>query len=108
MPSQKSGMEMPSRPMARAARSAAPPRRPPPRSPRGTPTRAAQAVASSGQLEGDGQPVEDHPPDRLVLAEVEAEVAPGGAAEPAQVLLGHGLVEVELLANARIPSGVAL
>ena len=78
--------------MASAARSAAPPRRPPPRRPSGTPISAAQSGGEQGQLDGHGQPVEDHPADRLVLAEVEAEVPPrarrrasaGTAAPPAR------------------------
>ena len=51
------------------------------------------------QLERDGQAVEDHPADRLVLAKVEAEVAARDPAEPGEVLARERLVEVEGLAQ---------
>ena len=47
------------------------------------------------QLDGDGEAVEDHAADRLVLAEVEAEIAAQRAGQPAQVLGGQRLVQME-------------
>jgi SWI/SNF-related matrix-associated actin-dependent regulator 1 of chromatin subfamily A len=63
---------------------------------------AEQRGAQRGEqreLERDGEAVEDHATDRLVLAEVDAEVAAHGAGQPADVLRGQRLVEVEGLAQ---------
>jgi hypothetical protein len=63
---------------------------------------ADQRGADGGEereLDGDGEPVEDHPADRLVLSEVQAKVAPRDPGEPGEVLAREGLVQMEFLAE---------
>src|SRR5439155_17142954 len=55
------------------------------------------------ELERDREAIEDHAPDRLVLAEVEPEVAARDAREPPYILLRHRLVEVKRLAQRLDP-----
>ena len=100
MPSQKSGIEMPSRPDGQRRRDR---RRRRAGRRQQAERHADQRGAQRGeqrQLERDGQAIEDHAADRLVLAEVDAEVA-AQRRPPSQreYCVEQRLVEVEGLAQ---------